>query len=1027
MLYLPFAMNNVLHAVWIPGELAASGELFIWGESSGNRQRAAGELIHAFKVLSHMEGLGVRLNANAQRMRTVRLVLPALAGRLVPFARLVAPLKPSRRRIAPSDAPAGAVEPSVAELALFQVEGIALNAAETLKSLLQLPFTPASVRLGPGLLFWREAALLLAQLLQNGHYVPSTTEAGHGRWQLLWRDEAWRARREALVQAMPPAVLTLAAPLPQPPALFENFLNDLTHAFVAEAHAPTKTPLTANPHMLRPADAWWLGLFPRHAYNPNLPVFNTTEQAAFAGQVQAWIEPLSAYLASDWHVVFRLEPPQADPNAPWRLSFHVQPKSQPEVLWAAREVWEAAPSVSLLAVLRAGLGHAARLYPPLHSILREPAPEALELDVAAAAEFLERYASLLTAQGFGVWVPQGWKARVRPLTTRLNLSQATEGSGLLGMESLVNFNWQLAVGDHTLSPEEFATLAQTKTSLVQVRGEWVQVDPNQVQAALRLVQRHQKNKGRLTLREALGLALLEEPGTEWEGLQIETVALDPWMEGLRNRLKGHQPLHILSQPGLFQGVLRPYQVNGLSWLAFMRDYGLGACLADDMGLGKTIQVLALLARDLEQGHLSNPVLLVCPTTVVNNWVRESERFVPGLRCYAHHGPQRAKGADFETIARQHHLVITSYALLPRDQDFIEGVPWHGVVLDEAHNIKNPSTKQAQSVRRLRAGFRLALTGTPVENRLQDLWSIMHFINPGYLGSTDAFQRRFATPIERGLNTQAAPSLRAITGPFILRRLKTDQSIIRDLPPKNEMKEYCGLTKEQAALYRAVVQESLRQINEAAGIQRRGIILATLTKLKQVCNHPRHLLGDNSPLHGRSGKLTRLMEMLEQALAEDDRVLIFTQYAEMGAILHDHLNQQVGETLYLYGGTPATTRSALIDRFQAGEARVFVLSLKAGGAGINLTRANRVFHYDRWWNPAVENQATDRAFRIGQTQMVQVHKFICRGTLEERVDELIEQKVRLADQIVGSGESWLTDLNTEQLRDLLTLRREALDD
>jgi hypothetical protein len=450
-------------------------------------------------------------------------------------------------------------------------------------------------------------------------------------------------------------------------------------------------------------------------------------------------------------------------------------------------------------------------------------------------------------------------------------------------------------------------------------------------------------------------------------------------------------------------------------------------VANNILCHNTIQVLALLQKDLEENLLTKPVLLVCPTTVVNNWVREAAHFTPQLKCYAHHGPGRFKNEDFAKAAAEHHLVITSYALLPRDFEFIKEVEWAGVALDEAHNIKNPATKAAQSARQLGAHYRVALTGTPVENRLQDLWSIMHFLNPGYLGSAESFQQRYAGPIERSQDERITQRLRALTGPFILRRLKTDRTIIQDLPPKNEMKEYCGLTKEQAALYKAVVNESLRQIAAADGIQRRGIILATLTKLKQVCNHPRHLLGDHSALKHRSGKLNRLAEMLEQALAEEDRCLIFTQYAEMGHLLHDYLTEVFGETLYLYGGTPAQKRAEMIERFQDNGPRLFVLSLKAGGAGINLTRANRVFHYDRWWNPAVENQATDRAFRIGQTQRVQVHKMICRGTLEERVDELITRKVALAEQIVGSGESWLTELSTDELRDLLLLRKEAVDE
>lgn len=1013
VLYLPFAMNTVLHALWVPETAPALGRFFLWGETT----RYAKTRVHSVftppqAIQQSVENSGVRLPYLTGRYQTLPLMLPAQGNRPLLSASLNNP--PPRRR----------VKSPAQELKVFGVNGLSLSALETARVLWQAPaLASEALTFGPGWVFWQRAAVLLAEVLAQGYYLPGVDNAGYGRWEPLWLSAEHRARREALAQAMPPAALALARILPAPAELLAAFFNDLTHAFVSEAYAPGKMPLVGAP--ARPADVWWLNLFPRHP--ASMGEAPPPAPADFIPAVRRWAAPLHSYLASNWRLVLRLEPPPtADPEAAWRLSFHLQPHHQPDVLLAASEVWTAPPEPDLPAVLHGGLGHAARLYPPLQACLDEGQPEWMTLPVAAAAEFLERYAETLAQNGFGVLVPHWWQGRARSLTTRFSLTQA-EGSGLFGMDALVNFDWQLAVGDQTLTAEEFAALAQSKTSLVQVRGEWVQLDPQQVQAALKLVQRHQKSQGQLTLREALSLALLDGETSEWEGLQVERVALDRWLDDLRQRLKNRQTLQIVPQPQSFNGALRPYQINGLSWLAFMRDYGFGACLADDMGLGKTIQVLALLAKDYEERKLTAPVLLVCPTTVVNNWVREAERFAPQLRCYAHHGPQRAKEDAFEAAVRDYHLVITSYALLPRDYAFMEKVRWHGVVLDEAHNIKNPSTKQAQSARRLRARFRLALTGTPVENRLQDLWSIMHFLNPGYLGSAETFQRRFAGPIERGEDPSAAPELRALTGPFILRRLKTDQSIIRDLPPKNEMKEYCGLTKEQAALYRAVVQESLRQIAEASGMQRRGIILATLTKLKQVCNHPRHLLGDNSALHGRSGKLTRLMEMLEQALAEDDRILIFTQYAEMGHILHDYLNQHVGETLYLHGGTPAAARAALIDRFQTGAAKVFVLSLKAGGAGINLTRANRVFHYDRWWNPAVENQATDRAFRIGQTQTVQVHKFICRGTLEERVDELIEQKTRLAEQIVGAGEHWLTDLTTEQLRDLLALRREALDD
>jgi SNF2 family DNA or RNA helicase len=448
-----------------------------------------------------------------------------------------------------------------------------------------------------------------------------------------------------------------------------------------------------------------------------------------------------------------------------------------------------------------------------------------------------------------------------------------------------------------------------------------------------------------------------------------------------------------------------------------------------MGLGKTLQALALIQHDWSlQEH--QPILLICPTSVVGNWKREVERFTPDLPMLIHHGGDRRKDESFAKEAAHAAIVISSYALLHRDLAVLNTVDWRGVILDEAQNIKNPETKQAQAARALRGGYRLALTGTPVENSVGDLWSLMEFLNPGLLGSATSFKNAFALPIQARQETAAMTRLKRLTGPFLLRRVKTDPNVIADLPEKLEMTVFCTLTKEQASLYSAVLQQMEEQLAQAEGMQRRGIILATLTRLKQVCNHPTHFLGDHSPLAERSGKLARLEAMLEEALAEGDRALIFTQFAEMGSLLQQHLANTLGrEVLFLHGQVPQAHRGRMIERFQQSDdgPPLFILSLKAGGLGLNLTRANHVFHFDRWWNPAVENQATDRAFRIGQTQRVQVHKFVCVGTLEERIAELIEGKKELAATIVGTGEGWLTELSTEQLRDLFALRAEAVED
>ncbi len=494
----------------------------------------------------------------------------------------------------------------------------------------------------------------------------------------------------------------------------------------------------------------------------------------------------------------------------------------------------------------------------------------------------------------------------------------------------------------------------------------------------------------------------------------------------------------IEAPASFNGQLRPYQARGVGWLAFLERWGLGACLADDMGLGKTIELIAFLLHLQEEEQLVAPVLLVCPTSVLGNWEREVKKFGSTLKTIVHHGDKRAKGKQLVKALGSRHLVITSYSLVYRDLKDLKQIQWQGLVLDEAQNIKNPTAKQSQAVRDLDADFRIALTGTPVENRLSELWSILDFLNPGYLGSATFFKRRFAMPIEKYGDTASLETLRSLVQPFILRRLKTDRDIIQDLPEKQEMTVFCPLAAGQALRYQQIVDESLSTIESADGIQRRGMILGLLVKLKQLCNHPDLLTSKDAKAKPKtsnldqfaqqSGKLQRLEEMLEELLAEGDRTLIFTQFAEWGKILQPYLEKKFDrEVLFLYGGTRKEKREEMVDRFQHDPQGppIMILSIKAGGTGLNLTRANHVFHFDRWWNPAVENQATDRVFRIGQTRNVQVHKFVCTGTLEEKINDLIESKKALAEQVVGSGENWLTELDTGQLRNLLLLDRNAI--
>jgi len=679
--------------------------------------------------------------------------------------------------------------------------------------------------------------------------------------------------------------------------------------------------------------------------------------------------------------------------------------------------------------LLTALGQASKICPEIEASLKSAAPDGYILQTRGAQEFLMEKAWMLEQAGFVVQFPAWWtrKGTKQRLTAKASVkSPAMTSLAGLSLDTIVEFHWEAALGDLLLSREELEALARQKMSLVRVRGQWVQLDPKEIEAALAFWNKQKQDK--TSLRQIVRMALGAEraPG----GLTIEEVETSGWLQEWLARLNGSASLETLPPPEGFHGTLRPYQQRGYEWLRFLGEWGLGACLADDMGLGKTAQTLALLRSQWKAGG-NRPALVICPTSVVGNWHREAQRFCPDLPVMVHHGLTRTRGDDFRKEAEKHGLVLSSYALLHRDFELLQNVPWSGIVLDEAQNIKNPETKQSKAARGLEADWRIALSGTPVENHVGDLWSILEFLNPGFLGSQAEFKRNFYFPIQANHDADAAERLKKITRPFILRRLKTDRTIIADLPDKIEAKMYCNLTPEQASLYQAVVKEMTEQIEEAEGIQRRGMVLATLTKLKQICNHPAQFLGDNSQIAGRSGKLARLTEMLEEALSAGDRALIFTQFTEMGEIIRKHLQERFGrEVMFLHGGVSKKERDRMVERFQEegqGALPFFLLSLKAGGVGLNLTAASHVFHFDRWWNPAVENQATDRAFRIGQKKNVQVHKFLCAGTLEEKIDALIESKREVAANVVGTGEGWLTELSTAELKDLFALRQEAIAD
>ncbi len=949
---------------------------------------------------------------------------------------------------------------------------------------------PAAPRIlfGSDLRYWAAAATFALDLLVRQRFLPGVTAQPQPNHAMPYGSRAlvasyWRAalgaredatRFEQLAEAMPDLCRAAAPPgaeatsperMPGPRPLLESFLHAAVGARVArwiareDVNLRLQTPVSRSTYGIRPyqwyaesleaqrtlAARWLLGL-----RTPGRAISVTPREAQTLREgAERWTTEIVSPDRAPFRLCLRIMPPDegqpADaespeiaPHAAWRLDYLLQDRDDPSLLISLDELWRVEGSTARLLDRRfehphervfAALGQAARLFPPILSSLRAPHPIGVDLSAAEAYAFLRDAVPLLEDAGLGVLVPAWWThTRVKPsLRLRLRGPQKTS-TGLMGLDALVSFDWKVALGGAELTRDELEELAALKEPLVRLRGAWIELPREQAQAALRFVQAHPD--GAMTLPEALRATLGGETESE-PGVAFDEVRADEWIGELLGRLgRADVPMDVAPPAGL-DGTLRPYQLRGLAWLDFLTRYGLGACLADDMGLGKTVQLISMILRQKEAGLLTRPVLLVCPTSVVGNWRHETARFAPGLRLLVHHGAGRVRRVKPEAFAAQvagYDLVVTTYGLLPRDLDLLEATHWGAVVLDEAQNIKNAEARQSRAARKLTAPVRVTLTGTPVENRLSELWAIMDFLNPGYLGSHKRFHQRFAVPIELQRDAEATERLQRLARPFILRRLKTDPTVISDLPEKIEIKEYCPLTREQVTLYEAVMREGLRRVEDAASnMERRGAVLATLTRLKQVCNHPSHLLGDGSALAGRSGKLARLEELIEELLAEGDRALIFTQFTAFADRLQPYLAERFGvDVLYLHGGVPQASRERMVTRFQSAEGPpLFLLSLKAGGTGLNLMRATHVIHFDRWWNPAVENQATDRAFRIGQTRNVQVRKLVCSGTLEERIDAMIEQKRDLAEHVVGSGEGWLTELSSGELRELFSLRADAL--
>ncbi|MFE4830106.1 DEAD/DEAH box helicase [Streptomyces sp. NPDC056672] len=887
----------------------------------------------------------------------------------------------------------------------------------------------------PAAACWGAAALHALQLAARGRLLPGLTASDHDAWRAGPLDADDIAQLRAIAAAMPPEAHAVPLPgpgplrLPDPEALVRAFLDAVADSLprTPAAAFAAGAPFAARAAQHLPSARTWaaeaaagMDAGVRVSLRLDLSAFDLFDQegvGADTGTDPGSGTDMGTRTGSDSDVPAGAGQDDVVRRAGTAL-VQVHSLADPTLVIDAAGLWAGAgdesfgPRARIDAML--ALRRAARVWTPLARLLERDVPDALAVSEDELYDLLGPGAARLAAAGVALhWPRELARTLTAAAVVRPAPGSATDGTPFFDSEELLKFNWQLALNGDPLTEAEMDALAESHRPIVRLRDQWVVVDPALVRKA------RKRELGLLEPVDALAVALT---GTaEVDGETVDAVPTGA-LAALRDRLTGDHGT--VPQPPALAATLRDYQLRGLAWLDLMTSLGLGGCLADDMGLGKTVTVIAL--------HLHRartvPTLVVCPASLLGNWQREITRFAPGVPVHRFHGA----GRTLDDVAGG--FVLTTYGTMRGSADALAAHTWGMVVADEAQHVKNPFSSTAKALRTIPSPARVALTGTPVENNLSELWALLDWTTPGLLGPLKAFRSRHARIVENAENAKSAgvkdvenadavERLSRLVRPFLLRRKKSDPGIVPELPPKTESDHPVALTREQASLYEAVVRETMAAIEEAEGIARRGLVMKLLTALKQICNHPaQYLKEDAARLTGRSGKLALLDELLDTILTEDGSVLVFTQYVSMARLLSAHLASRAVPSQLLHGGTPVAERERVVDRFQSGEIPVFILSLKAAGTGLNLTRAGHVVHFDRWWNPAVEEQATDRAYRIGQTQPVQVHRLIAEGTVEDRIAEMLMSKRALADAVLGSGESALTELTDRELADLVSLRR-----
>lgn len=1012
-------MNNegmvVLHLAWVENEFVT------WAEFA--EPNAIGRPFYSFALseesLSVWLGELFGLPISSEKITVFTGTLPSVKTAPVPSPRLASLV----------DSPRGKTS-----LKKFIIHGYPLSFNEVVSLFKMSALSPLlgnDIFAGEDLIFWGNLYQWSQKLIANQCYYPTIIKQDdrfYARWNLFF-DKTAEETLDQYCQILPSASICLSQSLKPNPtvsvsASIRNSIVYLTDHWVrynSNSAYHNEAPPNAQAEWLRALTSW------------NAELRSYYDIPKLVKQIQTWQYIFLIQRACSVKLLLQINEPEGKSNQ-WNITYLLQSKQDPSLIIPFSEMWDSPHKTAslfslskekMIEMLYYLLGSANPFVEDLLSLFQEEKPSGTSCSSAAIYELFMHRIALLASVGISVLFPVNWNSPEKKLKAIAKVNSFSDASGLFSLDRLVDFDWKLSIGDHMLTQKELDELMKHKVPLLRIKGQWTILDPTMLQNTL---EKLSKSGNQIKLKDLIHQSLGGQQQLE-DMLPIE-IQFGKKMDSITSILDRSCQNRPISLPLPLDQVLRHYQIKGVAWLWSLKQAACNPCLADDMGLGKTLQILTLLIKEKNETVSQEPSLLICPTAVLENWKQEATKFTPTLSLYIHHGIQRLHGAKFQKEAKKHNLIITSYALAYRDWKELQAISWNNLILDEAQNIKNPQSKQTKAIKSLSSGFRVALTGTPIENHVGDLWSLFDFLQPGWLGSANQFHHSFYKPIQTYGDQQQIKVLKQLTDPFILRRLKTDPDIVPDLPEKIESKEYCLLTKEQVTLYESCLAKSLEDIESVNGIARKGKVLSLLLHLKQICNHPAHYLKEAKTYdYHRSGKLKRLWELLTEIIQKKEKTLLFTQYAEMGDLIQPMLQQTLSSyTLFYHGGLLRKKRDAIIQQFQEDPRySILILSLKAGGTGLNLMNANHVFHIDRWWNPAVENQATDRAFRIGQKKNVQVHKLICTGTIEETIDTLIEKKSSIAGQILENIDQMMTEMSTNDLRSLLSLRKESFDE